>query len=223
LRDFAAKPPLSLARVMLLLRDRRAIMRSILIALVLLVTRAAPAQETDADSRVLVPYGVGLFAGAGVGGFVDKEMRNMTGAAGFWEARLQVGTRAPLGAEIAYVGGLQKIDALGLSEGARLLSTGVEGTLHLHIVPGNLVPYVFAGLGWTRFSLTHYQQNTSDLRAEDDVLAIPVGVGFAQRSGRLITDVRATVRATANEDLLPAGRPTRLSTWSTVVHVGFEL
>jgi hypothetical protein len=186
----------------------------------------ADAQAADPDT-LISPYGMGVYAGGGVGSFTNEEMRDLTGTAGVWEARVQFGTRVPIGFEAAYQGSLQQIDALGLDTDARLVSNGLEGNVRVNFVDAPIAPYAFAGLGWRRFDLTNVNTNTSSVEDTDDVLQIPMGVGLSYRFDRLIADLRGTFRATAYEDLVPATTTSGddfedLSSWDVALHVGFE-
>jgi hypothetical protein len=193
-----------------------------------------PAPEMDPDEPGVAPggeslvtrYGLAIQVGGGVGGFVGEDMRDLTGTAGVWEARLHYGSDLPIGVEVAYMGGMQTIDALGLDTDARLLTTSVEGTLRANIYPGIVEPYVFAGMGWTRYDLTNVDVNTSSVEDQDDLLIVPAGVGFAYRYRGLITDVRGTYRFAFYEDLVPvantADDQNDLDTWSAALHVGYE-
>ena len=75
----------------------------------------------------------GLLVGGGYEDFTNSTLRNMTGGAGAWNARVIAGTRQYVGVEAAYVGAARGIDALGVQSNALLLSNGVEGALRLNV------------------------------------------------------------------------------------------
>jgi hypothetical protein len=183
-----------------------------------------PEHGGDAWTRLTQDYGFGAFVGGGVAGFSDEDMRDVTGAAGTWSLRLGLGINMPVGVEAIYQGGIQNIDALGLDSDARLLSTTVEGDLHINFLPGAIQPYAFGGVGWTRYSLNNVSKNTSDLNDDDDVLTIPLGVGVQGHWNHVLLDLRGTYRVATYEDLVPTTGTTAadLSTWGVSAQAGFE-
>jgi outer membrane protein with beta-barrel domain len=182
----------------------------------------APAASAD-ERNVIDQYGLTLAVGGGVGGFVDGTMRDMTGVAGQWEARAAFGTKFPVAIEAGYIGGAQSIDALGLDTSAILLSTGFDATIRIQPIQGDIVPYVFAGAGWRRFSVTNANTNTSDVKDRDDVAEFPMGLGVAYRTGHLLLDVRGTFRLVASSDLVPsASGSTNLHNWGASLRAGWE-
>jgi opacity protein-like surface antigen len=206
----------------------RSFIRWLVIAGIVSTGSLAFAQEVgEEEPSLFTRYGMSAFVGGGIAGFSDEDVSGMTGTAGIWGARLQFGTRLPFSVEASYVGAAQSIDALGLDTDALLVSTNVEGTVRYNIplAPG-MQPYVFAGLGWTRFDLTNVDTNTSSVEDQDDVLAVPLGLGFAYRYAMFIADVRGTYRIATYEDLVPAadnpeGKDS-LDTWGVALNAGFE-
>jgi hypothetical protein len=198
----------------------------ILIALVLVGLPAVARAQAKAPAEQLVTrYGMAAYAGGGVGGFTDDTLRDLTGTAGIWEARVAFGTRLPFSLELGYLGGLQEITAQGLGEDAALLTTTVEGAVRANAMAGPFTGYIFGGLGWSRFTLTEAENTGAIVDIEDDdVLTVPMGVGMSYQVGRVIADLRGTYRATAGEDLVPDGddEPRDLSSWNAALHVGFE-
>ncbi|HEU5060814.1 MAG TPA: hypothetical protein VFU21_29995 [Kofleriaceae bacterium] len=197
---------------------------AVLVALaVLLVSRAALCE----DEGVLAPYGFGLAVGAGVTGFVEADMREVTDPGGTWEVRVTAGTRLPIAFEAAYVGSAQAIDVLGLDPDAVLVGNGVEGGARLDVLPGELNPYFVAGLGWTRYELANADTNTSSVRRRDDILVLPFGVGLDMHVDWFVLDARAVMRLAFGNELMPdsaePGNPTGLDSVSFLVRGGFEL
>lgn len=190
----------------------------------LLASRAALAQERA--SNLIAEYGFGFSVGAGVTGFIDADMRDATKPGGTWEARVAAGTRKAVTIEAAYVGSAQEIDALGLDPDAILLGSGVEAGARLNVFRGPMRPFFMVGGGWTHYDVTNAEVNTSSVNNDDDVLVLPLGIGIDYRVGAFVTDLRAVMRPTFFNDLLPdspeEGNPTRLDNWSLLLRGGFE-
>jgi outer membrane protein OmpA-like peptidoglycan-associated protein len=183
-----------------------------------------------ADERVLTPGGMSLTVGGGVTGFLDQSTRAYGATGGAWEARVTMGTRSPVSLEAAYVGSLQDLDATGLTTGAMLMSHGVEGNLRLNGNPqGMAQPYLFAGAGWSRYSVVNAETNTSVVANEEDVMFLPVGLGFGVRWKDMVLDTRGTVRMALFDDLimLPeeergGERSANLASWAISARLGWE-
>lgn len=165
---------------------------------------------TNVSERTYAPresalerYGIGLSLGGGVSGFTGDTLRATTDDGGTWGARLSLGTRLPVGVEVAYVGSAQSIDALGLDSSSILVANGVEGVLRLNLLENNAQPFVFVGLGWRRYSLVNSDENTSDVSERDDVLEVPMGAGVAWTYSGLLLDARGEFRYADQEDLVP--------------------
>ena len=183
----------------------------------------APAPKKGPPSRIGIEAAVGL----GAVGFIEEGAKDMTGTGEQWDARLTFGSRSYVAVEGAYVGSVQSINALGLTNDARLLGNGAEGTLRLNFTRARVQPYVFGGAGWTHYQLNNTPTATSAVAATDDVGTVPLGAGLSARLGRgFLVDVRGTYRATFNEDLLNAamasGQSSSLQTWNVGGRVGFE-
>jgi outer membrane protein OmpA-like peptidoglycan-associated protein len=191
------------------------------------VERARPV-----DERLFAPRSMSLSVGGGVTGFLDQSTRAYGATGGAWEARLTMGTRSPLSLEAAYVGSLQDLDATGLATGAMLMGHGVEGNLRLNANPrGMAQPYLFAGAGWTRYSVVNTDTNTSVVANEEDVMFLPVGIGFGWRWNGMVLDTRGTARMAFSNDLimLPeedrngvGERSANLASWAISARVGWE-
>jgi len=172
--------------------------------------------------------GIEATVGAGAIGFIDDAARNATQTGATWDARLLFGSRSPVAIEGAYVGSVQNIEALGLNTSSLLLGNGVEGTLRVNVTRTRVQPYLFGGVGWTRYQLTNAQANTSSLLGSDDVGTIPLGAGLSARLGRaFILDIRGTYRATFGGDMfqgvaLNTDTSNAMQTWSASGRVGFE-
>lgn len=170
---------------------------------------------------LLLPIGMSATAGGGVRGYLEQSARDFAGTSGLWDARLLVGTRTVVGVEAAYSGSLGSIDALGLDTNARLLSSSVEGALRLHILPGMWQPYVMAGAGWIRYSITNDNFNTSSVADKDDQVVFPLGAGLTFRYQGIVADARGVYRPTVRADLIPqAGQD--MPTWTAGLSGGAE-
>jgi hypothetical protein len=188
-------------------------------------TRPAPDSERGRIYRSSVsPRGGAFFVGGGFEDFTHGNLRSMTGAGGYWTARVVGGMRRIVGLEGAYVGSARTIDALGLDGNARLISNGLEGALRLNvpIVSPNQMslvePFGFIGLGWSHYNVTNTNMNMSDVASSDDVMTMPFGGGIAFGYGALMADARFTYRKIYNNALVP-GR--NLDTWGVGGQIGF--
>ena len=186
-------------------------------------SREALAQEASSQN-MLEQYGLSLSVGGGVLGFTDTDMRDTADVGGLWDVRVGFFTNTWVGAEIAYQGGLQPMNALGLNSDAQLLSNALEADARLNFLQGRwrYQPYIFAGLAWKRYSLTNVETNLSSVNDRDDVMEIPMGVGIGFRmpassstcAGRSVrrsapTSCRSTTAPTAPR--CTSGRPRRAS------------
>jgi len=161
-------------------------------------------------------YGLGISAGGGVSDWTDDGMRDVTGAAGTWEVRGYVGLTFPIAGELAYVGQASSIGrrlgivlddgAIATGNDAFLIGNGVDAVARLNIVTeGPFQPYLIAGLGWKRYTVTNADFDVADfgMNDSDNVLEVPVGGGLAYRSFfGMFADARFTFRGVAGEDLV---------------------
>ena len=177
--------------------------------------------DGDSKKRAMVTKGVGLQVevGGGVQQFLGQEAAALTDPGGAWTARLIVGTRSHIAGEAAYIGSTQALDALGVSDRARLTSNGVEGLLRLNVLRGALQPYAAAGYTFRRYNVSNSAVNTSSVADAANVNEIPVAAGLAYRFRPLVTDLRFTLRNAFGTPLLPNAN---LSTYTVDAKVGFE-
>jgi hypothetical protein len=185
---------------------------------------ALPSVASADPLSALRDVGTSVTVGGGVTGFTDGDTRDAITVGGAWEARFAAGTKRRLAIEGAYVGSAQPLDVLGVNEDAVLLGTGLEATARLNILLGDVQPYLVAGAGWTRYDVTNTDTNTSDVADEDDVLAIPLGVGLGYRYQHLLVDARATYRPVSDADLMATADDDggTLDTWTASLRAGFE-
>jgi hypothetical protein len=188
------------------------------------------------DEHVRSGIGVGIQAGGGVLGFVDPSLRDTTGSVGgMWTFRAAFGTHVPLGLEVAYVGSATPLDTEFGRADALMIGTGIESALRYNVTPRSAwSPYVFAGLGWQRFTIddTAFQLSDTGVGNRDDLLVVPVGVGLSYRVGGFVSDVRGTFRAATGESLVledpalslatGAGSYAPMHTWDASLNVGYE-
>ncbi len=184
------------------------------------------------QDALITPAGVYGILSGGVSNFTQTTAENVTEVGGYWDARVGVGTRSILGAEVAYVGSARDIVASGLASDAFLISNGLEGVARLNvpITPADttvlIEPYTFAGLGWNRFHISSDSPNTSSFQDVDNVLSVPLGVGFSVGFSGVTLDARATYRQAVGSDLLASSDSsfddTALNSWGLGAGIGFE-
>jgi outer membrane protein OmpA-like peptidoglycan-associated protein len=200
-----------------------------------MVAPQSSAREDDdaSDDHLITRIGMAATVGGGVVDFLDGEARDLGDMGGAWEARLTVGTRLPVAIEAAYVGSVHNIDALGLDTSAVLLGTAVETDLRVNFTTWMLQPYVFGGIGYTRYNVSNEDFNTSSVNDQEEMGHIPVGAGLGYQFGGLLVDLRGTLRPAFQDDLVdePATEDdplddsdtaTDLDTWSVAARLGWE-
>jgi peptidoglycan-associated lipoprotein len=168
--------------------------------------------------------GFALMVGGGYQDFTHEQLKNATNGGGSWDARLVIGLKSVIGAEVAYVGTTQQMTPLGLSSTSYIASNGAEGALRLNIpvIRGVTLiePYGFVGLGWQHYWISHYNQAVlSDFTAHDDVMTVPVGGGITFANRALLLDVRGSWTPTYYNNILP-GVNGALNHWGVGGHVG---
>jgi hypothetical protein len=191
------------------------------------ITAFSGPASAEEEPDFLSKWGLAVTVGGGAGDFIGEDMRDMTGVAGAWDARVIFGTKQIVGVEAGYLGSLQSIDALGLDTDAQLMSNGAEALVRLHFLPGMIQPYAFAGAGWRRYDLTNVETNTSSVTEKDDVFEIPVGLGVSFRYEHLLIDVRGAFRPSFDDDLVPSTNEEEesalsLDTFQFGARVGYE-
>jgi len=171
--------------------------------------------------------GLAVSLGGGIGEFTDSTLRDRTGVNGAYDARLLMGTRSPIAAEVAYVGTAGSIDALGLDDSAVLMSNGVEGLMRLNLGNRVIQPFAVGGASWVHYSIVNSNHNTSDVRDQDDVFAVPVGAGIASYFGDagFMGDLRFVYRFTFNDDLIRpspiASTGASMANWNVSARIGY--
>jgi hypothetical protein len=180
----------------------------------------------NSSGNFLERYGLSLSVGGGVVGFTDKAMRDTAKTGGLWDVRVGFLTNTWLGVELAYEGGLQNIDALGLNSDARLLSTAVEADARVNFTQGhwNWQPYAFAGVGWKRYELNNVSTNLSSVNDQDDLVEVPLGLGLGTRYAGWLVDVRGSFRPAFDNDLVPtnnSGDHAAMHTWAAALRLGY--
>jgi hypothetical protein len=177
------------------------------------------------------PYsgiGMGLSVGGGVIGFTDSQTRSSVNDGGSWEARLTIGTRLPVGLDLAYVGSAQGLTVSGLSTDAYMLGNGAEADLRIQWPTGMFRPYAFGGIGWTHYTVQRSSVLGTGVLGSDDVGTVPFGAGLAiGKVNGLLFDIRGTGRAAFDDDLLEglysgSSQNARLHSWSVTARLGAE-
>jgi hypothetical protein len=192
------------------------------------ITQLPPSTPKPTRNRPPSRIGIETTVGAGAIGFIDQTARDATQTGASWDARMTFGSRLPIALEAAYIGSAQNIEALGLSTNSVLLGNGAEGTLRINLTRARVQPYLFGGVGWTHYSLTNAQTNTSSVLGSDDVGTVPLGAGLSARlGGFFILDIRGTYRATFGGDMfqglaLGSDNSNAMQSWNAAGRVGVE-
>ena len=184
---------------------------------------APPEIREPAEWRPPSRIGTAVLLGGGLGDFTGETAQGATGMAGAWGLRLVSGTRSILGGELAYVGGVNPLDATAASDDY-LLATGAEGAVRLGIPvalrSGVVAPFAFGGIGWTRYNLVNDTPDRGDLSAADDhQIMVPVGVGLAAGYRGFLAEARGSYRQAFEDDLIGSDD---MSTWAVSLNLGGE-
>jgi hypothetical protein len=200
----------------------------LVIVLVCASAHADPPAPAELATYRPTSYGLAVILGGGVTGYTDHALRSATDAVGgLWSLRATFGTHVPLAIEAAYVGSATGLESLVGNAHTTLIGTTFETDVRLNLAP-HLAwdPYVFAGVGWSRFTVDDRDLDFSDtgIRSGDSVMELPFGGGLAFRRGGLITDVRGTVRATSGSDMVidREGRAAPMHSWEASAALGYE-
>jgi outer membrane protein OmpA-like peptidoglycan-associated protein len=172
------------------------------------------------------PLDLQVLVGGGIVDFIEDTTDELTDTGGTWDARVSFRSSSMLGFEAAYVGSVQGAN-MQAGESATLLGNGLEGAVRLNVLPAaRLRPYLFTGLGWTRYDVTNRSADTLSLDDDDNVLVLPAGVGLGVPLTRsLVLDVRGTVRGAFADQLFDSmngGEEVGLDSWSTSARLGYE-
>lgn len=167
--------------------------------------------------------GTALSVGGGLWSFTKSDPYSKTGVGGSWDARLTLGTRKIIGAELAYVGSSTDIKAIGAEDNNYLLRNGAEGVVRLSLPlvrgAGLIAPFGFGGAGWNRYVLRNAGPNVMGILRRDDVMVFPVGGGLTASFHTLMVDIRYTYRF-AKYDEMFGGVP--MTTQNVGMNVGAE-
>lgn len=190
---------------------------------------------TDAvhDSDRPSTVGLSLVASGGVTGFTNQVLRDVTSnpVNGLWSLRATIGSRTPIGLDVAYVGTAVSLNSLAGSSSGTLLGTTLEGAVRFNAWPHyDWNPYVFAGVGWQRYDVsgTTFTRVVDGIADSDNSITFPLGVGLSYRhTSGLVLDLRGTFRFNTNSGLvansLESSDTAPLHTWEASAGVGFEL
>jgi opacity protein-like surface antigen len=190
----------------------------------------APAYDSYAwsEPRLASRIGIGAAIGVGFGQFTDDRATTALATEQLgWSFRATFGTHIPIGIEGSYVGTLSNIDT-PLDDNARLLGTEFDAVARWNILPHYAWnPFVFGGVGWQRYDVTHADLSVADtgISDSDELAVFPVGAGIAYRgSSGLTLDVRGTYHAASESDLIvdSAGVRADLDSWDASAALGYE-
>jgi hypothetical protein len=196
---------------------------ALLAALLTLAGRSARAQEVIAWPP-RSGYGGAFLIGGGVNNFSGSRANDATRPGGGWNVRAVVGTRTPVGFELAYSGGMHDIRMGGTGNDDTLVHNGFEGGLRLALplTPRRalIAPFLYAGVGWDRYDVIERGQPPPGWTDDDYELAIPVGLGLAAALKGVMVELRAGYRKAFDEEVFGQAD---MSTWSVMLSLGGEL
>lgn len=171
-------------------------------------------------------FGVGAMVGGGLMNFLNDDVRDFVDVGGAWNARLIFGTRSMLAAELEYNGSAQDVEALGLDTDAVLLGSGATASARMNLTDeARIQPFFLAGFGWQNYTIVNEDFNESNMRDDDNLYQIPLGVGLDYRQGGFLADLRGKVSILGDNDLIvPTDRTddTELHNWSVNLSLGWE-
>ena len=196
------------------------------------LTRVENEKRDVIKDAIFTPMGLYGLVGGGATNFTQPGVAGPTSVGGYWDAKLGIGTRSILGAEVGYVGSSRDVQALGLNSDAYMLGNGVEAVARLNvpITPEKskvlVEPFTFAGAGWSHYNIMSAHNNTSDINDTDDVVAIPLGVGLGLGYSGFTLDGRVTYRHTLDSDMFGSSNSSfasdALNSWAAGAALGFE-
>lgn len=149
-----------------------------------------PPPPTYTESENPWEHQLGFSVGGGVDDFAKSNMRNATNLGGSWNARLTIGTRSWIAAEVSYIGSAQTAHMGVLRGNETLYGNGAQAALRLNLT-GNLSPvqpFLFGGGAWRHYS------TSGNTGISDDLWEIPAGAGIAAYVSDLMIDVRGEYR-----------------------------
>lgn len=207
-------------------------------ALVVAVTAgAALAQESQPPPADLEPepaltissdprdWGLSVSAGVGVTAFFDGDTQRVAHAGALWDVRVAIGTDAPFGVELAYVGSVQPLDGLREEDDAFLFGNGAELTVRADVPIALVRPYLMVGIGWMHYHIAYAESALTNLERDENAWVMPVGAGVRYRTGSILLDVRGTFRPTVVGSLTSApaldAPDTALDSWAMTGRAGY--
>jgi hypothetical protein len=172
-------------------------------------------------------FGMAVMAGGGVTDFTQGATRNLTGTGGAWDVRFVLGTRYFLGFEASYVGASTSINGLGLSGNSSLVRNGVEGGVRINVPlyarQTLLEPYFLGGAGWNSYRVSNVQSFTASVTTDsDNVVSVPLGVGFSVGYKGFVGDLRYTIRPTFRQTIIATEGSSGLTNWDAGAMIGYE-
>ena len=182
----------------------------------------------DGITEMVTDFGIGVSVGGSAVGFTQGEVDQFLDTGAGWEARLVLGTRNMLAAEVAYIGSANDVDVLGTDPDALLLGSGAEALGRFNVLEDALQPYVMAGASWTYYNLANTSRNTANLENDDNVFQIPLGAGLAYRYDNAVLDLRGSYRPAFDSELIGASgslgdqEESSLDSWRAGLNLGVE-
>lgn len=206
----------------------RIIQAGLAAAFVLFAPAAFGAEDSQTSRDLLLPnWGMSVSLGGGVTDFSDARIGRSTDPGGAWDARLAIGTRRTIAYEVAYTGGAQSIDALGMDKNALLFGNGVEGNVKAHLFKYQfrdkfaMQPFLTAGAGYKHYYV-QADTNTSAIKDSEDFLEVPVGAGISFHYGSVLADLRGVFRPAFGGNMVEDTTNTAMDNWAGTLNVGFE-
>jgi len=162
--------------------------------------------------------------GLGVEDFIHEDETG-TDPGGGWNVRAVLGTRTMFGFEGSYIGSAQRIDAIGLENGAVLAGNGAQAALRFNATPQyDFGLLLIGGVAWRHYNLTNESFNTSDVQDNDDVLEFPIGTGVQYDFKGMLFDARVEYRFTNYGDMMgpTASSGSAMDRWGVQTSAGYR-
>jgi hypothetical protein len=175
------------------------------------------------------PEQIGITTGTGIADFAGSTMRGNARLGAGWDARVLFGTRTPIGFEAGYSGVYNTLSTdrftFGTLSAPYMVQNSVDATLRINLLPWQVQPYIFGGIGYNHASVFNRDQDPAmgaKFRASDNQGVAPVGGGVAGYFGQHITaDARFTYRTIFGQDIFIPNPDARLDTYVVAARLGY--